>query len=572
MVPVFFAVGLCQCGGGASSDASTSGSSAASAGAEDPASSSVASDDSGPGLIFAQPPSSSASTDASDTGAEAEAGAEAAVADTFVCDPTLTPKEDACIINDAYAVFVAAPGALDGGLGGSDVDGNGTMGLPFATIGKALQNLNGKSRVYVCTGIYPEQVSIDEAHAASLYGGLSCAAGPSGLTWHYEGGVASVRPLAAGQAALTIAAVGTGIAVEDMGFESPGTQLQESTGDGPSTGPGQSSIGAWVTGSTVTFSRVVLVAGDAANGADGTTIVNYDPNAATAPGPLSATNSSTQTCPPGATSPPADSSGGGEGAFASDNGGDGSTYPVTIGISPRDGVGGLGDQGDYAAPGDDGADGNVRVSGVAALAFGALSDMAWLPAPGGDGGSGTPGQGGGGGGRLVIPPSMTSYHFGGAGGTGGCGGGGGRGGRGGGASVALFSVNSTVTLTASQLTSNQAGDGGAGGPGGHGQAGSAGSQVQYSGSGGMGGNGGGGAGGAGGSGGISAGIVYRGNEPVRDAATLVSLGHGMGAGAPGAGGLGGAGGSNASGAAPSASAGATGTAGAYFATYDADTP
>jgi hypothetical protein len=514
-------------------------------------------------------PSSSASddaSDASDNSSDASGDSSDVALDTFVCDPTLTPKDDPCIINDAYAVFVAAPVSADGGAGGSDVTGLGTMAMPFATIGKALQNLSGKSRVYVCGGTYVEAVTVDTTHVASLYGGLTCASGPGGLTWRYEGAVAQVRPAAAGQPALSVSAAADPVAIEDMGFESPAAQSQDSSG------AGLSSIAAWVQGSTVSFSRVVLTAGNAADGANGTTQVNYDPSATTAPGPRSATNANSQTCPPGAMSPPADESVGGEGAVGSAQGMPGTSDPATGGVAPRDGQGGLGEQGDYAAPGDDGADGNVRSPGMAAGTLGTLTDTGWAPAPGGDGAPGAPGQGGGGGGRLGIPPNLTTYYFGGAGGTGGCGGGGGGGGKGGGASVALFSVSSTVTLTACQLTSNQPGAGGNGAPGAPGQAGSPGSQVLYAGSGGMGGNGAGGSGGAGGTGGMSAGIIYRGSEPIRDATTLISLGQGSGAGAPGMGGAGGTGGSNTSGTAPSASAGAPGLPGAYFAAHDIDAP
>lgn len=549
---------MCRCGGGSHLSANASGASAsAAAGSE--------SDDGGLILVTAPSPGSSgASDEASDASLDALLDASpAAEADTFVCDPTQEPRDAACILNDAYGVFVASPASLEGGLGGSDVAGTGTMAQPFATLGKALGNLNGKSRVYVCAGVYPEEVSIDAAHAASLYGGLTCAPGSGGLTWQYvAGAVAEVRPLAADHAALTISGVAGPLAVEDMGFEAPMAQGQDPSG------AGLSSIAAWVSNSTVSFSRVVLTAGDAASGADGATQDNYLPSAPTAPPPVNSVDADGQTCPPGAMSPPADGTTGGAGALGVAMGQNGSSYPPVVGTPPRDGIGGLGDQGDYGAPGDDGADGFVRSAGSAPATLGTLSDAAWMPASGGDGSAGSPGQGGGGGGRILVPNSTTVYYFGGAGGMGGCGGGGGSGGHGGGASAALFSVNSTVTLATCQLVSNQAGDGGAGGAGQPGQAGSVGFHALSSGNGGMGGNGAGGAGGGGGAGGLSAGIVYRGSEPARDATTLISLGHGTGGGAAGMGGSAGIGGSNTSGCAPSASAGAAGLSGAYFAVDD----
>jgi hypothetical protein len=565
-----FAAALCRCSGGSSRNPVSGGS-----GSATPASGDDLSDDGG--LIFARGPSSSPSDDVSEaSSASPDASSSASEdsreasseqeADTFTCDPTQTPKDAACIINDAYGVFVAPPASVDGGLGGSDDAGNGTMAQPFATLGKALQNLNGKVRVMICSGVYPEEVSIDAAHAASLYGGLTCAVGPNGLTWRYTGAVAEARPAAADGAALTISGVSGPLAIEDMGFEAPAAENQDPSG------AGLSSIAAWVSNSTVSFSRVVLMAGDAARGADGTTLVNYDLTVPIAPAPVNATDPTSQVCPPGAMSPPADSTMGGRGSLGSPMGSPGTAYPMVTGIAPRDGQGGVSSDGDYASPGDDGADGYARNAGVASTLLGTLSSTAWLPSPGGDGGAGTPGQGGGGGGSLPVSGSSTVFYFGGAGGTGGCGGGGGSGGQGGGASVALFSLGSTVTLTTCQLVSNQAGDGGDGGVGGPGQAGSAGHVVLYSGNGGTGGNGAGGSGGAGGTGGLSAGIVYQGSLPVSDATTTIGLGHGAGAGAGGLGGGLGAGAANSAGEGPNGNAGAPGLPGAYFTVHDADSP
>jgi hypothetical protein len=583
-----FAASLCECGG-APSGQSVGPSSGASSGAG--ASGAASGDDTsdGGGLIFATGPASGTSS-SGDSSASGDGAAEASLAsgdgssasgvdggvasadaaleaDAFMCDPTDEPKDAPCVIADSYGVFVASPNPSNGGAGaGSDLTGDGTMGAPFASIGKALANLGGKSRIYVCSGIYPEEITIDAAHAASLFGGLTCVAGASSLTWRYEGAVAAVRPVAADHPALMIAGVPGFVAVEDMAFEAPDTQLQDSTG------AGQSSIAAFVSNSTVGFSRVVLTAGAAANGADGATAVNYDPTMSVAPSPHSPTNSNSQTCPPGSISPQADSSTGGEGAISSPEGQDGASNPQAMGSPPRDGLGGLGEQGDYAAPGDDGADGNSRVGGTPPATWGTLTPLGWAPMAGGSGGAGEPGQGGGGGGRLPVHGSSSVFYFGGAGGTGGCGGGGGGGGNGGGSSVALFSVNSTVTLTTCQLTSGRGGNAGNGAPGGPGQSGSAGSQVLYSGNGGMGGNGAGGSGGGGGSGGVSGVILYRGLEPSTDATTTAAMGHGAAGGAAGVGGAAGEGASNTSGQAPAGAPGAPGLQGQAYLVHDVDGP
>jgi hypothetical protein len=181
----FVTAALCRCAGSPSSAPGSTGS-------ESPAASDDTSDDGG--LIFARSSSSAGSDDAAAldaSNASLDGSAEAEVeADTFTCDPNQAPKDADCIINDAYGVFVASPSSVDGGIGGSDDAGTGSMALPFASIGKALLNLNGKSRVYICGGVYPEQVSIDGAHQASLYGGLTCTGTANGLQWQYSGAVA----------------------------------------------------------------------------------------------------------------------------------------------------------------------------------------------------------------------------------------------------------------------------------------------------------------------------------------------------------------------------------------------
>ena len=73
--------------------------------------------------------------------------------DQRICWEKKSPHDDPCVIDDAYGVFVA-PVAN----GGSDATGNGTRAAPYATLGKALAGLHGKSRVYVCDASYAERV------------------------------------------------------------------------------------------------------------------------------------------------------------------------------------------------------------------------------------------------------------------------------------------------------------------------------------------------------------------------------------------------------------------------------
>jgi len=121
------------------------------------------------GLACAGPLSDSCSelrtcapTDASDASApEIEATADGstnAAIDNFVCDPSKEPKDDPCVLDDAYGLFVAASARadmeLDAGDGGAPPSGaDGSMSHPYATIGQALANLGNKTRIYVCNGI-----------------------------------------------------------------------------------------------------------------------------------------------------------------------------------------------------------------------------------------------------------------------------------------------------------------------------------------------------------------------------------------------------------------------------------
>src|ERR1019366_4177548 len=97
--------------------------------------------------------------------------------DTSSCDPTKDPKDEPCVLDSAYGVFVASAGSDAGAesLGSGVAGPDGTAARPYASIGQALANMAGKSRVYVCNGVYAEHVSITAA--VSVYGGLSCGAG-----------------------------------------------------------------------------------------------------------------------------------------------------------------------------------------------------------------------------------------------------------------------------------------------------------------------------------------------------------------------------------------------------------
>jgi hypothetical protein len=534
--------------------------------------------------------------------ATADAGADASpdVADVEICDPSAAPHDEPCVLSEAYGVFVASAAVIDAGLdasaGGSPNPGSedGSMQQPYRSIGQALANMGSRTRLYVCNGLYNEQVTITSPVA--IYGGLSCSAVDGGLSWSYVGGNAQViAPTPEHALAVTgvgllqdagvdatdgEAGMGASVTIEDMAFVSPSA-----------TPAGSSSIAAFVTSSSVQLVRVTLTAGrgaDGAPGADGTTNPNYS-GAAPDGGPqnldsngygISGGAGGVNTCLLFG-----DSAGGDGGAGCSVGAGfatPGTSRPIApVTMSGRDGLprgtvlsdGGtilVDDPGADGLPGDGGmgADGASGDAGTAAPGYGMLSSTRWTPSAGSDGALGNPGQGGAGGSDPLANTNcstpVTSIG-GGGGGAGGCGGAGGKGGLGGGASIALAIVASAVDLRSCVLSTGAGGTGGAGGSGQDGQSGGAGgddgntSYVHAPGA--PGGNGAGGSGGFGGTGGISVGVLYEGSVVTYDDATQLNITIGP----PGAGGAAGPAGRHATGGALSTgydgNPGAPGTAG-----------
>ena len=457
----------------------------------------------------------------------------------FVCDGTKDPIDEPCVLDDVYGVFVASQAGLEAGSDAGEVDVDsgdmdGSKARPCPTIGQALANLGSKASVYVCNGAYSEQVNISTP--VHLYGGLSCPAGANGRIWSYVGETAQVMSPSSGYA-LSIAGVSSmPVTIEDVSFTSP-----------DATAAATSSIAALVASSSVNLLRVVLRAGNGANGqagADGTAAPNYS-GAAAAGGPQMWSG-------PGVT--PISGGAGGVNAclqHGSSMGGDGG-----LGCSRFSGSRGLGTPGtaNPAAPAtvagrdglaadtdvpmdggivptnDPGADGLPVAGGMAgsAQSYGTLSPTGWVPTAGGDGASGNPGQGGAGATDPLYGACGTSTDDigGGGGGAGGCGGAGGQGGGGGGASIALAAIDSTIDLKDCNLVAAAGGTGGPGGAGQDGQAGGAGGDDTSFGSahapGAAGGNGAGGSGGAGGTGGISVGVLYMHSTIMSDSATTES--------------------------------------------------
>jgi hypothetical protein len=454
-----------------------------------------------------------AAPDASEDGGSAEASGDVAAAadtgtaDTTSCDPSKTPSEDPCAVDEAFAIFVSPMG--------SDTN-PGTRTMPVATIGRALSAAKAASkRVYVCAGTYAEKVTVGSAlDGVSLYGGLDCS------SWAYSAGnTVTVAPPSVGFA-LELDGLTAGVTIEDVTFVAQNANPAHA---------GESSIAAFANSAqNVVLRRVGLVAGTGTDGAAGASA------GASADG---GTNNWFGTAPSYPELNGHDAADGGPGASTACRCADGTSSTGGQGGGgaasqmPAAGLPNYGDDAGAGTPGSNSAQcarGGAGLNGLDAPMGGAdmpsalrgsSSSNGWSAAAGTAGSNGKPGQGGGGGGDGVA-----GIGGGGGGACGGCGGAGGKPGMGGGSSIALLSFNSNVSLSDCTLTAHAAGRGGAGGNGEPGQGGSfvGGNGAAGGCPGGGGGAGGGGNGAQGGPGGISAGIVFSGNAPIFNGATAAA--------------------------------------------------
>jgi len=428
-----------------------------------------------------------------------------------VCNPDHAPPN----MTEDYGVFV------DGDVDAA-ADADGTKNKPFKTIGQALENRAGKSRVFVCasSGAYAEQVNLPAN--VSLFGGFECG------SWTYNCEKPKVAPDHPG-VALSVSG-SSGATVADVEFVSR---------DAPSAG--DSSIAVFIANSTgIVLQRVTATAGNGQNADPMITLdSNYCDNVQGNAGSTVGGPEQTCDCKDGTGSV------GGKGGDANADG-DPGLQPIAGGN--HDGAGGA-----AGSIGHAGADANTTANGGdGAPDFGELLATSWQPAFGSTGTNGSPGQGGGGGGGSDVSG-------GGGGGAGGCGGTAGSGGAGGGASIVIAVYKSNVTISECNLTSGKAGDGGQGGKGEDGQGGGAAGGSTGGSSGGRGGSGSGGGGGGGGAGGISVGVLFSSGGTVTiDTATTITPGT---AGAGGAAGTQGAGGNNGVTTASSGSDGQPGVSG-----------
>jgi hypothetical protein len=442
----------------------------------------------------------------SDASTEAGSGGEGGVAGggPGVCDPDRSPRDEACLVADEYAIFVAPSGK----------DQNaGTRAAPVSSLKRALA-LAGSAegatrntkRIIVCAAKFDEPVIVVDG--LKLYGGFVCPGNAN--AWEYDAtSKTEIAPSTVGPA-LEIKGVVEPVVIEDVAF---------SAADGTNEVP--SSVAAFVANSASVMLRgVVLTAGKGIDGRKELTTGFTFPQAATlngldASGTYAPGQGNECRCPDGRTT--RGSGGGSAPGQAAASG-----LPIYNDVDGRGGdpsftcsAGGAGRNG-AAAP-------LSGERGEGATSVGKITSSGWEPASGADAAHGAPGQGGGGG-------AGRSDSAGGGGGCGSCGGKGGPGGKGGGASIALLSADSTILLSGCQLVASDAGDGGGGSVGQPGQMAAGAGGIGYGASsgdgcpGGDGGLGSAGGNGGGGAGGVSAGIVYAGSPPERDAATAIHVG------------------------------------------------
>ena len=346
--------------------------------------------------------------------------------------------------------------------------GDGSLAAP---VGSIMEALALGERIYVCGDLADESINISAT--AEIIGGLDCD------SWAYDLDVRTELTAPAGQIPISIAPDATVIM---SGFRIASRNALLDSGSSIAVIAQQ--------GSSVSFERCDIVAGNASAGADGAPGVPGEPGEEGEPGTPSA---------------------GGTGGLSSclsegGKGGNAGTSPTangSTGLPAEQGNGGdLGcTMGGSGVPGMLG-DNALQFNPVPTIdATGYSSEV------GESGAIGTRGGGGGGGGGIVGAG-------GGGGGAGGCPGAGGGPGGFGGASIAIVSLGAALSFQDSTAFVGNGGDGGVGGVGGNGGLrGSAGSGYMSACAGGDGGDGGAGGDGADGVGGPSLIVAYLGAEP-----------------------------------------------------------
>jgi len=421
---------------------------------------------------------------------------------------------------------------VDGDNGSDIVDsGDGSRGMPFATVARALDAIDASPRdIYVMSrvepGVYDETAApLDVPNGTSLYGGYDAdwvrdvTGNRTLLNGHSTALMFRVVDQPAWVSGFEIRAADSaapGESVYGVSVEGGIAELyiEDNIIEAGDVAPGQainpgSSYGVFLYQlAAVEVRRNIITAGMAGDGAVGVDGIKGD----TGSDGIPATSNIGAVKGTGVAGAGAIGGGGGDGGTAGPPTGAGTKGATGSGPSGGEGgdggaagnPGGPGIAGDPGGPGDDGA---ARIGGDG---FGAVGG-GFLHSHGVGGeqaADGSGGGGGGGGGGLSV---FLNWRFGvgGSGGAqGGGGGAGGVGGNGGGASVGLWLEQvATILVQANTITAGTGGDGNSGGRGGVGGDGGAGGPAVEAtdhprGTGGAGGPGGyGGNGGIGGAGG-----------------------------------------------------------------------
>lgn len=400
-------------------------------------------------------------------------------ASTPACDGSKSPAEDACVVVEAFGVFVSS--------GSGSALGDGTRARPLASItsGLSAAKASGK-RVYACAETYAETLTLE--NGVSMFGSLACESGWKPVARH-----ATVQaPTSPAAHALGIAAV---TRVEGFDLSAP-----------DASGAGDSSIALLAEGSPgLRFRLGTLHAGQGAAGADG----NGGIQLAGSPTTMDGSNGTTAgTCSGltavlcdgwhdaqlGGVNTCAGQAGHNPGPGGASGSGGHFMAPQLVftwtALTPAWGPGQPASAtfatavgGTYGASSPvAGAAGAAGADGASGGQVGGLSAAGYATADGTVGSAGAPGQGGGGGSGVglqqlqnefgtVYAPGETGFVNtadawgapGGGGGAGGCPGLPGQAGRGGGASIAVAAVASPFVLDNVVLETSSGGAGGASG-------------------------------------------------------------------------------------------------------------
>jgi hypothetical protein len=448
------------------------------------------------------------------------------------CDSTKLPTDDACVVNDAFGVFVSSS------MGAANAKGTREAPLASLDAGIALAKSLGL-RVYACAETYAESVAL--ADGVNVFGYFDCKSGWTVDATNHAKVQSPTSP------AMTATNIASPTRVEAVDIVSPDF-----------TSSSQSSIALLANASPgLTIKGATIHAGTGGKGDDGVDAIQLT-DSGTAKNGTNATPKHACTgilCLAGTGSlggtnkcsgeaghdPTPGGTGGSGGQFLSNQDSSGiywHWYPVqnapTSGGLPNVATAQVAQGGavqDYGATGTSGTPGT---DGSVGAAFGSVTQAGYVASDGAAATSGAPGQSGGGAGgaglALTGDPDLNpaSYQLdygwgedGSGGGAGGCPGLAGSAGKGGGASIAILATASPLVLDTVTIESSAGGAAGAAGkPSAPTTGGSGGAAYKYTKAGGNGGAGGMAGVSGNGGGGPSVGIASHGTAPTISASTV----------------------------------------------------